>query len=435
MGSARAWAGLDLGTSGARLCLLNAAGETLHEDTRALPPSRTEGRCSEQSPAHWWRVVRELLECVPAEARIEAIAVDGTSGSVLAIDPCGEPLSDALMYDDARAVAEAARIARVAPPESPANSVHSGLARALWLAERLPPGMEARYVNQADWIAGKLSGRHGFSDETNALKMGYDAMRRTWPQWIPPLLPETALPRVRPVGTPIGNHPDGARVCLGATDSTASVLAACDGIPEVGAGISVLGSTLVVKLVCKRPLFDATRGVYSHRVGDRWLVGGASNSGGAVLATFFTREQIEQLSRRIDPTTPSPLDYYPLRRPGERFPRNAPSLAPRLSPRPGDDVAFLHGMLEGIARIEAEAYALLARATGTPLKRVVSIGGGAANPTWRAIRERRLGVSVERARHRQAARGAALIALRQDRSAYSFHGEKGNGRRSVSKPR
>ena len=63
--------------------------------------------------------------------------------------------------------------------------------------------------------------------------------------------------------------------------------------------------------------------------------GGASNTGGAVLKEFFTGEQLKDLSAQIDPDQPSGLDYYPLIKPGERFPVNDPNLEPRLTPRPG----------------------------------------------------------------------------------------------------
>jgi sugar (pentulose or hexulose) kinase len=77
--------------------------------------------------------------------------------------------------------------------------------------------------------------------------------------------------------------------------------------------------------------------------GDSWLVGGASNTGGAVLKQFFSGEQLQQLSSQIDPNRPSGLDYYPLTKPGERFPVNDPQLQPRLEPRPDDDALFLQG--------------------------------------------------------------------------------------------
>lgn len=54
-----------------------------------------------------------------------------------------------------------------------------------------------------------------------------------------------------------------------------------------------------------------------------------------MLKAHFTDDQLQSLSQQIDPTQPSGLDYYPLVRPGERFPVNDPTLFPRLEPRPG----------------------------------------------------------------------------------------------------
>lgn len=90
-----------------------------------------------------------------------------------------------------------------------------------------------------------------------------------------------------------------------------------------------MGSTLAIKLSSTRRIEDARYGVYSHRLDDKWLVGGASNTGGAVLRQIFTDEQLERLSKEIDPMFASPLDYYPLRTTGERFPVADPNMAPR----------------------------------------------------------------------------------------------------------
>ncbi len=79
---------------------------------------------------------------------------------------------------------------------------------------------------------------------------------------------------------------------------------------------------------------DARYGIYSHRQGDLWLVGGASNTGGAVLRKFFTDAELETLSRQIDTNAESGLDYYPLLQKGDRFPINDPEFPPKLEPRP-----------------------------------------------------------------------------------------------------
>jgi hypothetical protein len=92
-----------------------------------------------------------------------------------------------------------------------------------------------------------------------------------------------------------------------------------------------LGSTLAIKLLSTTRIDDARFGVYSHRLDDKWLVGGASNTGGAVLKQFFTDEQLQKLSEQINPMEASPLDYYPLKAVGERFPVADPNLVPRYS--------------------------------------------------------------------------------------------------------
>lgn len=92
-----------------------------------------------------------------------------------------------------------------------------------------------------------------------------------------------------------------------------------------------MGSTLAIKLLSTTRVDDARFGVYSHRLDDEWLVGGASNTGGAVLRQLFTDEQLEELSKEIDPSVPSPLDYYPLPKKGERFPVSDPDMMPRCS--------------------------------------------------------------------------------------------------------
>jgi hypothetical protein len=268
-------------------------------------------------------------------------------------------------------------------------------------------------------VLGRLTGRPGTSDENNALKLGYDPIARCWPRWLAATgLPEQLLPTVLPTGTSVGpiaanvaaelGLPASTLVVAGTTDSTAGAVAA--GVAARGDAVTTLGTTLVVKVLSDRPVFAARYGVYSHRLGDLWLVGGASNAGGAVLRQLFTDDELAALSARIDPARASPLDYYPLPRPGERFPVADPALLPRLDPRPADRVAFLHGVLEGLARIEALGYRRLAE-LGAPFPtRVLTTGGGAVNATWTAIRARHLGVPVSAVADRDAAYGAALLA-------------------------
>lgn len=373
------------------------------------------------SATTWQESIFEVIAKLPqgVRKRLGSLAMDGTSASVLACDAELQPLHPPLLYNDTRASAEAERIRQTAGPEHTAASASSGLAKALWLQAQ--PNIEAPhfYLNQADWLTGLLSGRPGLSDYHNALKMGFDVEAKRWPSWIGKLTDVERLPKVVAPGSDIGliDHTQALRLgihgdCLiraGTTDSIAAFLAA--GVSRPGEAVTSLGTTLVLKLLSERRVEAARYGVYSHWFGHRWLAGGASNAGGGVLRQFFDDAELAALSAEIDPRADSVLDYYPLPRPGERFPINDPALSPRLDPRPESKRQFLHGLLEGLARIEAQGYARLAELGATPLTCVVSAGGGAGNSTYSRIRERLLKVPVTSAEQHEAAFGSARLAL------------------------
>jgi sugar (pentulose or hexulose) kinase len=415
--------GIDLGTSGCRAVALDARGEVHAEAHADLPRPRREGERSEQDPAHWWRAVHAVLAQLAARidaAAVTALAVDGTSGALLLADENGDPLGPALMYDDARSRAEATLIAGVAPSGSAAHGTGSALAKLLHLRRNGAAGGARHALHQADWIAARLSGRCGVSDENNCLKLGYDAVARRWPDWLARLDVDTGwLPTVARPGEEIGRlrneailrlgYPPTLAIRAGTTDSVAAFIAT--GARNPGDAVTSLGSTIVLKVLCTLPVSAPEYGVYSHPFGGLWLAGGGSNSGGAVLLDHFTPAAMAAMTPQLQPDRATGLDYYPLRAPGERFPRNDPDLPPRLTPRPDSDLRFFQGMLEGMAHIEAEGYRCLATLGAPWPERLMTVGGGARNPAWTLIRERALGLRCVAPRSDQACYGSAMIAL------------------------
>ena len=406
--------GLDFGTTGARACVLDAAGAIIHEARFAYSDP------AEQQAVDWQAALSDLLAGVPPMQRssLHAVSIDATSGTVLLADAAGRPVGPALLYSDARAQAEARSIAALVAGSHTAANAISGLSKLLWLLKHADSDKVSFACHQADWINGLLCGAFAASDYHNALKTGCDPVALAWPDWmqslpIRPLLPQVVAPGsvLAPIRSDIVRRFGLSRACVvraGTTDSVAAFMAA--GIARPGEAVTSLGSTLVLKLLSDTRVDSVDAGVYSHRYGRLWLAGGASNTGGAVLRQYFPDQQLSALSLQINPDMPSGLDYYPLIGPGERFPINDPQLAPRLSPRPADDRAFLQGLLEAIARIEALGYRKLVELGANPVERVVTMGGGARNETWRRIRELLLGVAVSTSEHGEAAFGAAGLA-------------------------
>lgn len=408
--------GLDFGTSGARLCVIDRREQCLFETACAWPDAHAQ-RC-----ADWEAALLHLLASIPTALRrgLDALSLCATSGSVLWADRGLRPLGPALMYFDRRAESIAAAWRTLDPA---ANL--DALARLEWLWRELAPRQRvgARPMHQADWLLARLLRQPSaeITDWHNALKSGADPAHRAWSSAARQRAFAPRLPRVVSPGARLGRIdpglartlglPPALRVHAGTTDANAAFLAAGASLP--GQALSTLGSTLVIKLLSPRRIDDAARGVYSHRFGSLWLVSRASRSGAAVLRAAFGDVRVRELSRRVDPERDSELDPFGLADTAQPFALAPPSPPARTGHADGDaaDVSYLHGLLQGLARIEASGYRDLAALGAPPARLVLGSGGGAANPAWTRLRERALGVPVRAARHTQAAFGAARLAL------------------------
>ena len=207
-----------------------------------------------------------------------------------------------------QACPEQADLARRLAGTGPAASASGSLARALRLLALASP--EATLTDwllrhQADWLMGWLLGDWRWGEEGNNLRLGWDPRQQRWSGHIDEQPWGQALPTIRASGQRLGNLsteaatslslPADCQVVAGSTDANAAVLAAD---PGPGDGITVLGTTLVLKRFLPGPLEGP--GLSNHRLAGRWLVGGASNSGAGVLQQFFSDDQLAELSRQID---------------------------------------------------------------------------------------------------------------------------------------
>ena len=416
MPPANLYLGIDVGTSGVRAMVVDARGE-LAASSRADLPSPVAGQ---QDAELWWQALQDCLSALSADARAraKALAISGTSGTLLLADSELQAVSPACMYNSAGFNTEAELIAGIAPSAAADNGSNSALARLLYL-QRQDAGQRAHgCYAQAHWLASKLARTSLACDANNMLKLGYDPAASAWPDYYAELGVAELLPEVVPPGATIGQvHPEiartlgmrpGCRICAGTTDSVAAFIAT--GASEVGAAVSSIGTTIAVKIIGEQPVNSSAHGVYSHWLRGQWLASGASNAGAGVLRHYFSDEQLRELSARIDPELECDLGYYPLLRAGERFPVNDPELAPNLEPRPQSDVEFLHAIFSSLARIEAQGYATLQSLGAPQPKYIYSCGGASVNPTYTRIRARALNIELRAPQHTEAAYGSAILA-------------------------
>ncbi len=431
--------GIDIGTSGIRACLVEPeTNSILASFSVTMPLPKRVGNSSEQDPFIWIKTLNNLFKKVnqhDLSKYIKHLVVDATSSSVLLISQHGKPLSPALMYDDKRASLEAKEILNIAPSESAVHGSSSTLAKVMWLEKHLKKTEEAFICHQVDFINFYLTGKLNLSDENNALKLGYNSVKNCWPEWIENLT-ALKLPKINKPGekiaklsikqilkSPTWSHLNSDKlmaidflkqdiqVYFGTTDSIAAFLAT--GANKIGDAVSSLGSTIVIKIITKSPIFNKEYGIYSHRIRSFWLTGGASNAGGAVLLKYFTLTEVIDMLPKLEIDEPTGLNYYPLISKGERFPISNHNFKPKLSPRPSDDKIFLQGLIEGLTEIERLGFERLLELGSGKINRIFTAGGGQKNTAWMALRERNLGIPLASSKETDASFGVTQLIRHQ----------------------
>jgi sugar (pentulose or hexulose) kinase len=310
------WLGIDLGTQGVRVLVASSDGEVVARASRPLTGER-DGERHEQDPASWWEsaaaACREAMEDLEPD-RVQGVATDATSGTILLVNAEGHALTPAVMYDDARAGEQGLR-ADAAGEElwrSLGYRMAPGwaLPKLLWMIECRPeliPG--ARLAHASDLINGRLVGHEVATDWSHALKTGYDLIEDSWPWAVLDRLavPSELLPKVVSPGTVLGGVGGlgasqtglsaGTPVVAGMTDGCASQIAT--GALAEGSWSSMLGTTLGLKGASAELVRDSNGVLYCHRSPDGgWLPGGACNVGAAVLSNTFGDEHLDELGDR-----------------------------------------------------------------------------------------------------------------------------------------
>ncbi len=421
--------GIDLGTQGARVVLIDSKGNMVARSEEVFPLNNQS--TEEQSPSLWIESCFRSLAKMLADAKlvidlkeIKAISVTSTSGTVIPIDRNNEPLHNAIMYSDKRSAAEGVLCKELAIKNNSGytgfNS-SSGLSKMVWFINNYPEKVDriSKWIHATDYIIGTLSGRWAITDYTNVLKSGYDVKNLCWPKHIYQQLPlkKEWLPDVVAPGTPIGTLDASVaaklgldasiKMVAGMTDGCASQIAS--GAVNVGDWNTTIGTTLVVKGITTVQLKDPEDVLYNHRHPEGyWMPGGASNIGADWISTDFN-EDLAALNEQASQLIPTGRFAYPLRQQGERFPFNAPN-ARGFQPGGLTRAELFAANMEGVAYVERYAYGVINRLAGEKVKTVYTAGGGSNSDTWLKIRSNVLNLPIYKMKYVTGAVGAAILA-------------------------
>ncbi len=429
MSHARLVAGLDLGTTNAKVSVFDSFGECVVQVSAGYNTYSPQDGWYEQHPADWeTALVTALAEAAGRlSSRITDVAgmgVDAHGPGLVLVDDAHHAIAPSLTWHDNRADAHGQRLLDMAGP----GWVGSGLpktglpAKLFWALENWPEAVaQARWAMGVKdyvtlWLTGQVctdysSGPGGES--------WYPPVFQAigWPlDKLPPVVaPTTIAGELRQDVARITGWPPRLPIVAGMSDGAASTLGG--GVVVPGEAIVSIGTNAVMRFVRVNPISPEIRLSQSlfcwPYVEGRWVGGGFAKSGGAAL-TWFGRTMGMDLDSLVSAASSSP--------PGSRDLIFLPFLTGRGSPAASPDArgAFLGIGLEhdaaDMARavVEGVVFALRDIAAafqelGTTASSMKLTGGGGKNLLWRQVLADNLSVPVEY-KSGDAALGAAITA-------------------------
>ncbi|WBU56822.1 xylulokinase [Paracoccus sediminicola] len=398
--------GIDLGTSGVKLLLIDGDQRVTGVATGPLSVSRPQTGWSEQDPADWLKATRGAMADLARNRDLSAVRGIGLSGQMhgaVVLDDALDVIRPAILWNDSRSYEQAARLD--ADPDFRAisgNIVFPGFTapKLVWMAEQEPEHfarirtvlLPKDYLRL--WLTTELVSEMSDAAGTSWLDVGARA-------WSDRLLDKTGMRRDQMPALIEGNEvsgrlrpgiaaelglPPGIPVAGGAGDNAATAIGAATVIE--GQGFVSLGTSGVLFAATDRysPRPESAVHTFCHALPGRWQQMGVILSASAAMSWWSTvsgREPAD-LTAELGPDLRAPgrVSFLPYLS-GERTPHNnarARASFHGLSAR-SDRAQMTQAVMEGVAFAFADSLAALREAGADP-RSLLALGGGARSQYW-----------------------------------------------------
>jgi xylulokinase len=423
--------GIDLGTSGVKVALVDAQGFAVAVASRPFAVRSPQPGWAETPPSIWAAAARaavaEVLSQCP-DVRVVAVGIDGQMHGVVLVRGA-TPVRNAILWPDSRASAELA-LWRALPETiraSLANPLTAGMPGPVlaWLTRHEPEAIKAAdtMVAPKDWLRMQLVPGEPVTDPSDAsATLLWDVVANDWcaPVVAAAGIEARLLPHVWPSTVPAGTLalaeasvwglPAGIPVSVGCGDAAATLVGASPGsdqlIVTVGTGIQVISPG-----INPEPQATPLHHTFASATGDYYAMAAPMN-GGLALARVCEVSGVGWAelygSLDTDPDEVGSVVFLPYFA-AERLPRPVPSGSAGwrgLGLGTGRD-AVLRSALESMAFLTRRAVATL---PGTAVDELRLVGGGTQDPRFQQLLADVLGRPVRRCRTENiTALGAARL--------------------------
>lgn len=444
--------GLDVGTTGAKVLLVDDGGRVVRSATAEYPLSTPKPLWSEQNPEDWWNGASTAFRSVIRNSgvraeEISAIGLTGQMHGLVLLDTRGAVLRPSILWNDQRTGRQCEEITRtIGIPrllELTANQVLPGFTapKLLWVRENEPDVYRriAHILLPKDYVRYRLTGEL-MSDVSDASGTSlFDVKKREWSaemlaaldvprSWMPDVVESTAVTgKVSAESAEATGLRPGIPVVAGGGDQAAGGIGC--GVVDDGVVSMTVGTSGVVFAHTSELRVEAAGRLHAfcHAVPGAWHLMGVTLAAGGSLRWFrdtLGRTEVEKARR-------SGTDPYELLMteaskapPGSSGLLFLPYLSGERTPYPDPfargtfvGLTLRHGfshlvrsVLEGVAFSLRDCLELM-KPLGVNATQIRASGGGARSELWRSIMADACGVEIVTVTSTEGAPyGAALLA-------------------------
>jgi len=438
--------GIDVGTGGTRVLLVDVAGKVIGSRLQDHAPFRSpHPGWAEQDPEDWWQAaahaIPALLQATSTSPdEIASVGLSGQMHGAVLLDAADRVLRPAIIWCDQRTAAEATWLteqlgtARLIELTSNPALTNFTLTKLLWVRTHEPAIWQniRSFLLPKDYVRFRLTGEKAMDVADASGTLLLDVAHRRWsPEMLAAVeMRESILPMLHEcheiAGTVTAEAATltglraGTPVVAGAGDQAAGALGM--GIVRPGDVSATIGTSGVVFAATNRPFLDPQGRLHTfcHAVPGRWHIMGVTQAAGLSLRwfrdTFAGTSDGDGYTRLADSAASVPpgaegLLWTPYLM-GERTPHLDPEARGALVGLTAShrSAHIVRAIMEGVAFSLKDTLSIFAE-LGVPVGAIRLGGGGARSPLWRQIQADVYARPVEIvAAEEGAAYGAALLA-------------------------
>lgn len=401
--------GIDIGTSGVKAVVLDAAGVVVGQGVAALTVQRPSALWSEQDPDAWWQATTAAVQAIdPAVRRaVRGVGLAGQMHGATLLGADDRPLRPAILWNDGRSAAECATLEAACPTlrAVTGNIAMPGFTapKLLWVKDHEPEvfAQVATVLLPKDYVRLRMTGDRASDLSDSAGTLWLDVAGRRWSDTVLAAcgMSEAQMPRLYE-GTEITGRlrtevaelwgMGAVPVAAGGGDNAAG--AAGVGVVRDGDALLSLGTSGVIFVATDGFRPNPARAVHAfcHCLPGLWHQMSVHLSAASCIdwvARLTGTSGAAELFARAEASGPAggPELFLPYLS-GERTPHNDVAVRGAFLQLDNetDTPRLAQAVLEGVAFALADGLDALTDA-GTRIERLAVIGGGARSSYWGRI--------------------------------------------------